>query len=40
VFLSQARTLTETDVVSFAGWSWDTNPVHTDAEAPPGSWGF
>ena len=32
VFLSQARTLTETDVVSFAAWSWDTNPVHTDAE--------
>ena len=33
VFLSQARTITETDVVTFAGWSWDTNPVHTDAEA-------
>ena len=33
VFLSQARTLTEADVVSFAGWSWDTNPVHTDAES-------
>jgi acyl dehydratase len=33
VFLSQARTLTETDVVTFAGWSWDTNPVHTDAES-------
>ncbi len=33
VFLSQARTITETDVVSFAGWSWDTNPVHTDAES-------
>ena len=32
VFLSQARTITETDVVTFAGWSWDTNPVHTDAE--------
>jgi acyl dehydratase len=32
VFLSQARTMTETDVVSFAAWSWDTNPVHTDAE--------
>ena len=31
VFLSQARTVTETDVVTFAGWSWDTNPVHTDA---------
>jgi acyl dehydratase len=33
VFVSQARTLTETDVVTFAGWSWDTNPVHTDAES-------
>ena len=31
VFSSQRRTLTETDVVTFAGWSWDTNPVHTDA---------
>jgi acyl dehydratase len=33
VFLSQARTVTETDVVTFAGWSWDTNPVHTDVES-------
>ncbi len=33
VFLSQGRTITESDVVSFAGWSWDTNPVHTDAES-------
>jgi acyl dehydratase len=33
VFSSQARTITEADVVLFAGWSWDTNPVHTDAEA-------
>ena len=31
VFMSQARTITESDVVSFASWSWDTNPVHTDA---------
>jgi len=30
VFDSQGRTITETDVVTFAGWSWDTNPVHTD----------
>jgi acyl dehydratase len=36
VFVSQARTLTETDVVTFAGWSWDTNPVHTDAESARG----
>ena len=33
VFTSQGRTITETDVVLFAGWSWDTNPPHTDAEA-------
>jgi acyl dehydratase len=32
-FLSQGRTITEADVVTFAGWSWDTNPVHTDAES-------
>jgi acyl dehydratase len=31
VFESQGRTITEADVVTFAGWSWDTNPVHTDA---------
>ena len=31
IFTTLARTITETDVVSFAGWSWDTNPVHTDA---------
>ncbi len=36
VFLSQARTITEADVVTFAGWSWDTNPVHTDAEGARG----
>lgn len=33
VFSSQGRTITEADVVTFAGWSWDTNPVHTDAES-------
>lgn len=32
-FTTQSRTITEADVVSFAGWSWDTNPVHTDAVA-------
>lgn len=32
-FESQGRTITESDVVSFAAWSWDTNPVHTDAVA-------
>lgn len=32
VFETRARTITEADIVSFSGWSWDTNPVHTDAE--------
>lgn len=32
-FTTRARTITEADIVSFAGWSWDTNPVHTDALA-------
>ena len=32
IFESQGRTITETDVVTFAALSWDTNPVHTDAE--------
>lgn len=36
VFHTQGRTITETDIVSFAGWSWDTNPVHTDAEHSAG----
>lgn len=31
VFHTQGRTITEADITSFAGWSWDTNPVHTDA---------
>jgi len=26
-----ARIVTEADIVSFAGWSWDINSVHTDA---------
>ena len=33
VFVTQARTISEADLVTFAGWSWDTNPVHTDAES-------
>lgn len=32
-FTTQGRTITDADIASFAGWSWDTNPVHTDAEA-------
>ncbi|RNI19534.1 MaoC/PaaZ C-terminal domain-containing protein [Flexivirga caeni] len=32
VFRTQGRTITDADLVTFAGWSWDTNPVHTDAE--------
>jgi acyl dehydratase len=32
VFKSQSRTVTETDVVNFAGLSGDFNPLHTDAE--------
>lgn len=32
-FDTQARTITEADVVSFAGISGDFNPLHTDAEA-------
>lgn len=35
-FRTQGRTITETDIVSFAGWSWDTNPVHTDSEHSAG----
>lgn len=31
-FLSPARTITETDVVAFAGISGDFNPIHTDVE--------
>lgn len=29
---TQHRTITKADIVSFAGWSWDTNPVHSDVE--------
>jgi acyl dehydratase len=31
-FTSQSRTVTEADVVSFAGISGDFNPLHTDAQ--------
>jgi acyl dehydratase len=32
VFTSSARTITESDVVAFAGLSGDFNPIHTDVE--------
>jgi acyl dehydratase len=32
VYETPARTVTESDVVSFAGLSGDFNPIHTDAE--------
>jgi acyl dehydratase len=32
VFTSQSRTVTEADVVNFAGLSGDFNPLHTDEE--------
>lgn len=32
VFISAARTVTEADVVGFAGLSGDFNPIHTDVE--------
>ncbi|MFN2530898.1 MAG: MaoC/PaaZ C-terminal domain-containing protein [Pyrinomonadaceae bacterium] len=31
-FLTRSRTITETDVVFYAGFSWDYNPEHTDLE--------
>jgi acyl dehydratase len=37
VYDTQPRTITETDVVRFAGLSGDFNPLHTDAEAAKNS---
>jgi acyl dehydratase len=31
-YKSQARTITESDVMAFAGLSGDFNPLHTDSE--------
>ena len=36
-FISKARTITEADVVNFAGLSWDHNQLHTDAEYAAGT---
>ena len=36
-FVTKSRTITETDVVNFAGLSWDHNPLHTDAEYAAGT---
>jgi acyl dehydratase len=36
-FVSQSRTITEADVVHFAGISGDYNPMHTDAEFAAGT---
>lgn len=36
-FVTRSRTLTETDIVVYAGLSWDHNPEHTDAEFARGS---
>jgi acyl dehydratase len=36
-FVTPARTVTEADVVSFAAWTGDYNPVHTDAEFSRGT---
>lgn len=30
--VSAGRTITDADIVNFAGLTWDTNPMHTDAE--------
>jgi acyl dehydratase len=37
VFETPARTITEADVVAFAGLSGDFNPIHTDAEFARGT---
>lgn len=37
VFRTPARTITEADVVGFAGLSGDYNPIHTDSEFAAGT---
>lgn len=36
-FETRGRTITEADIVAFAGLSYDTNPMHTDAEYARGT---
>jgi acyl dehydratase len=36
VFETRSRSISEADIVMFSGWSWDTNPVHTDAVSAAG----
>ena len=36
-FVTKARTITETDIINFAGVSWDHNQLHTDAEYAAGT---
>jgi acyl dehydratase len=36
-FVTRSRTMTETDIVAYAGLSWDHNPEHTDVEVAKGS---
>jgi len=36
-FVSKSRTITETDIINFAGVSWDHNQLHTDIEYAAGT---
>ena len=36
-FTTRSRTVTETDIVYYAGLSWDHNPEHTDVEFAKGT---
>jgi acyl dehydratase len=36
-FFTKSRTITEADVINFAGLSWDHNQLHTDAEYAAGT---
>lgn len=32
IFYTSSRTITEADIINFASWTWDTNPIHIDEE--------